>query len=69
MLVPDHAADDLSRCQLVVIFRNQGADEARQVMDSPGQPGEAIRQHARSCSDCRDILEELYPDGATPVVE
>lgn len=66
MRVPNTDAA-LSSCTLRRILVHQGPNAVRQVLESFGPPGENLRQHVESCSDCADLKRELYGNGEIPI--
>ena len=51
--------------ELRQILEGQGPEACKQVLES--QLGTALREHARSCAECNDIVRELYRDGDIPI--
>jgi hypothetical protein len=66
MRAPNHGAV-LSDHTLRRILTHQGPNAVRSVLESFGQPGEHLREHAKSCAECADVVRELYGDKEIPV--
>jgi hypothetical protein len=61
MRVPNDGAV-LSDHTLRRILIHQGPNAVRSVLESFGQPGEHLREHAKTCTECADVVRELYGD-------
>ena len=66
MRVPD-TGEALNGHTLRRILIHQGPNAVRQVLETFEQPGENLRQHAKACPACADLVRELYGDGEIPV--
>jgi len=49
------------------ILEHQGPNAVRQVLESIEPPGEHLREHVRTCTECAELKRELYGDRDIPI--
>jgi hypothetical protein len=53
-------------CELKRILDEQGFVAFKNVLEAEFA-GASLREHAKTCADCSDIIRRIYPDGVIPV--